>query len=136
MKMDLEGEKSKRRESTAWERMKPSGLLRVFQGSERVVIAFKGGCAADPRSPAPPSPCFSRSQKGGSEQAQGVLQVVGQDPFTAAARPLSPPHFSFPALVLTLAVLDSPLNCSAPCSTLSPFCPCRQDPLARWVVAG
>lgn len=52
MKMDLEGEKSKRRESTAWERMKPSGLLRVFQGSKRVVIAFKEGV---PPPPAPPT---------------------------------------------------------------------------------
>ena len=58
MKMDLEGEKSKRRESTAWERMKPSGLLRVFQRSERVVITFKGDVPPPPapRHPVPASP--------------------------------------------------------------------------------
>lgn len=45
MKMDLEGEKLERRKSIAWKGMKPSGLMRVFQGVERVVISVQGGVA-------------------------------------------------------------------------------------------
>ena len=91
MKMDLEGEKSKRRESTAWERMKPSGLLRVFQGSKRVVIAFKEGVPPPPTPPhpVPASPDLRKEVQSRLRGSFGLLdKTLSQQPPDLSHHPI------------------------------------------------
>lgn len=93
MEMDLEGEKSERRESIAWERMKPSGLLRSLPGLREGSHFIQGACAATPATPpsdpVPASPDLRKEVQSKLRGSFGLLdKTLSQQPPDLSHHPI------------------------------------------------